>query len=246
MLELQNLVKNFPGHPGALDGLSLTVSEGEMMALVGPSGCGKTTTLRCINRLEEPDSGTITLDGIDLRNANVISHRRACGYVIQEIGLMPHWTVRQNVATVPRLLGWLRETREARVDELLEAVGLPPETYGDRMPSRLSGGERQRVGIVRALAARPSLLLMDEPFGALDPLTRAEMHALLKSLLAGEQTTAVFVTHDLAEALELADRVAVMRAGKVVQVATPEDLRANPADPWVEAFLRSVLHVSLE
>ncbi len=159
---------------------------------------------------------------------------------------MPHWTVRQNVATVPRLLGWLRETREARVAELLEAVGLPPETYGDRMPSRLSGGERQRVGIARALAARPSLLLMDEPFGALDPLTRAEMHALLKSLLAGEQTTAVFVTHDLAEALELADRVAVMRAGKVVQVATPEDLRANPADPWVEAFLRSVLHVSLE
>ncbi|MFQ5893743.1 MAG: ATP-binding cassette domain-containing protein [Nitrospinota bacterium] len=226
--------------------MSLTVREGEVVALVGPSGCGKTTTLRCINRLEEPDAGTITLDGTDLATLDVISHRRACGYVIQEVGLMPHWTIRQNVATVPRLLGWDPEAREARAAELLDAVGLPPATFGDRRPSQLSGGERQRVGIARALAARPRLLLMDEPFGALDPLTRAEMHALIKALRVREPTTAVFVTHDLAEAMVLADRVAVMRAGTVAQVATPEALRASPADPWVEAFLRSVLRLSVE
>ena len=221
-----------------LDRLSLNVEPGELLALVGPSGSGKTTALRVMNGLEQPDSGKVSIDGEPIGQRPLWELRRNMGYVIQDVGLFPHWTVEKNIACVPALLGWPKRQRDARAVELLEEVGLSTE-YLSRYPSQLSGGERQRVGIARALAGRPRYLLMDEPFGAVDPLTRLRLRGLVGALRAAENVTTVLVTHDLQDALILADRIAILRRGRLVLVSTPGELTAQPKDPWAEEFLRA-------
>ena len=224
--------------PGAVHDLSLEIPSGEIVILVGPSGCGKTTTLKMINRLIEPTSGRILIDGADTRQRDPNELRRSIGYVIQQIGLFPHRTVAENVATVPRLAGWDRRRTGARVSELLELVGLPAAQYAGRLPAELSGGERQRVGVARALAADPNILLMDEPFGAIDPIARERLQNELLRLQQVVRKTIVFVTHDIDEAVKLGDRVALLSAGAVVeQYAPPAELLARPATPAVTAFL---------
>ncbi|HUG42343.1 MAG TPA: ATP-binding cassette domain-containing protein [Longimicrobiales bacterium] len=233
-LEAEDVVKRY-GPVVALDGVSITIFEGECVALVGESGSGKTTLLRAFNRMVDPDAGTIRVAGLDVAAADPIALRRSMGYVQQEGGLLPHWTVRRNAETVP----WLRNDtgRGARAEEALALVGLDPATFGDRHPRQLSGGQRQRVAIARALAGRPSLLLMDEPFGALDAITRGELHESFEALRAEIRTTTVLVTHDLREAARLADRVAVMRAGRIEQVAAPGELVDAPSSGYVAALL---------
>ena len=216
--------------------MSLTVHAGEVLALVGRSGSGKTTLLRLINRLIEPDAGEVIVDGKSTRAWDPIALRRNTGYVIQDAGLFPHMTVAANIAVVPRLLQWPDAKVLARVDELLTMVGLAPVTFRDRWPDQLSGGERQRVGLARALAADPKLLLMDEPFGALDPITRAELHLEFKLLQASLRRAVVLVTHDMAEAFELADRVAVLFEGQIIACDSPAAVGASP-DPRVAALL---------
>ena len=235
MLELRDVTKTYAGHGAALRDVSLRIEQGQTLALVGPSGCGKTTALRLMNRLIEPDSGELFWDGTSLRDVDIIAHRRSCGYVIQDVGLLPHWTIAQNIATVPRLLEWDSRAIEQRVDELLHAVDLDVSLKA-RRPAQLSGGQRQRVGIARALAAKPKLLLMDEPFGALDPLTRAKLRQLVQRIRKKEKLTCVLVTHDLQDAMRLADRIAVLRDGQVVHVGDTAELDACP-DPWVREFL---------
>ncbi len=236
-LEFIDVRKSFgPGTP-AVDGLTLRVGPGEAVALVGPSGCGKTTALRLANRLLDADSGEVRVFDAAVREQDPVALRRRIGYVIQEGGLFPHWSVRENVETVPRLLEWPPERRGARARELLALVGMPPEEFGARRPRELSGGQRQRVGVARALAADPALLLMDEPFGALDPIAR---RSLQKEFLAWRErlTPAVLlVTHDLSEAFRVADRVAVMQAGRILQVGTREELIGRPADAFVREFV---------
>ena len=219
----------------ALDGVSLAVEAGECVALVGESGSGKTTLLRCFNRMVAPDAGVVRVDGADVADRDPIALRRSVGYVQQEGGLLPHWTVLRNAAMVP----WLNGAAEAGQEgaDALEMVGLPPETYGGRWPAELSGGQRQRVAIARALAGRPSILLMDEPFGALDAITRAELREAFMALRDRIRTTCVLVTHDMAEALMLGDRVAVLLEGRVEQVGAPEALREVPATDYVERLL---------
>jgi osmoprotectant transport system ATP-binding protein len=233
----------------AVRDLSLEVRDGEIVIFVGPSGCGKTTSLKMINRLVEPTSGTITIDGKNTRTRDVNELRRSIGYVIQQVGLFPHLTVAENVATVPRLDGWDRARTAARVEELLELVGLPPATYARRLPAELSGGERQRVGVARALGADPPILLMDEPFGAIDPIARDRLQDELLRLQGVVRKTIVFVTHDIDEAVKLGDRIALMsRGGVLEQYATPAELLARPASPFVEDFLgegRMVRRLSL-
>jgi osmoprotectant transport system ATP-binding protein len=221
----------------AVRNLSLEVEPESLLVLLGESGSGKTTTLKMINRLVEPTSGTITLEGQDIRALDPISLRRRIGYAFQGIGLFPHMDVAQNVATVPRLLGWGRAETERRVDELLELVGLPPERYRRRYPRELSGGQQQRVGVARALAARSKVLLMDEPFGALDPITRDELQTELKTLQRRLGLTVVLVTHDMTEALLLADRIAVMKDGLVLGHDTPERLLSTPPHPYVAELM---------
>jgi len=222
----------------AVDDLSLEIGDGEIVVLVGPSGCGKTTSLKMINRLVEPSSGTILLDGRDTRNYDVNQLRRSIGYVIQHVGLFPHLSVADNVATVPRLVGWDRRRTRTRVEELLDLVGLPPAKYAGRLPAELSGGERQRVGVARALAVDPPVLLMDEPFGAIDPIARDRLQDELLRLQTVVRKTIVFVTHDIEEAIKLGDRVALMQTGGVLaQYATPAELLARPASPFVVDFL---------
>jgi osmoprotectant transport system ATP-binding protein len=221
-----------------LENVSLSIGAGEIVALVGRSGSGKTTLLRLINRLIEPDSGGVVVGGRPARSWDAIELRRQIGYVIQDAGLFPHMTVASNIAVVPRLLSWAGQRISARVDELLNMVGLDPDTYRDRWPDQLSGGERQRVGLARALAADPTLLLMDEPFGALDPITKFELHAEFKRLHAILPRTVVLVTHDMAEAFTLADRVAVLSDGQVVTCDSPAAVRAS-TDPRVSALVRS-------
>ncbi len=224
--------------PLAVDDLSLEIADGEIVVLVGPSGCGKTTTLKMINRLVEPTSGTILLDGRDTRQYDVNELRRSIGYVIQQVGLFPHLTVAENVATVPRLLGWNRARIATRVDELLDLVGLPPAQYAKRLPAELSGGERQRVGVARALGADPPVMLMDEPFGAIDPIARERLQDELLRLQRVVRKTIVFVTHDIDEAIKLGDRVALFRVGgRLAQYSTPEELLAHPASDFVTGFL---------
>jgi osmoprotectant transport system ATP-binding protein len=221
----------------AVDDLSLTVEDGEVVALVGSSGSGKTTTLRMINRLIEPTSGTITIDGRDVMTMPTHELRRGIGYVIQQSGLFPHRTVLANVATVPRLLGWNKRRALARARELLELVGLDPE-FGDRYPAQLSGGQQQRVGVARALAADPPLLLMDEPFGAVDPIVRAQLQREFAKLQRDLHKTVIFVTHDVDEAILLGDRIAVLETGgRLAQLAPPAELLSNPASPFVADFL---------
>jgi osmoprotectant transport system ATP-binding protein len=221
----------------AVDDVSLEVSAGELCVLIGPSGSGKTTTMRMINRLEAPSEGRITVDGREIGSLDVVALRRGIGYVIQQVGLFPHFTVADNVSVVPRLLGWPAEKRRRRAHELLSLVGLPPERFADRYPRQLSGGQQQRVGVARALAADPPIVLMDEPFGAVDPVTRKQLQRELRRVQAEVRKTIVFVTHDIGEAFLLGDRVVLMSDGRVVQNGTPADLLRRPADPFVTSFI---------
>lgn len=213
--------------------MSLDIQPGELIVLIGPSGCGKTTLLKMINRLYEPTSGTITIDGAEIRELPAPELRRTIGYVIQQAGLFPHMHVHDNIAVVPRLLKWTKQRTAERVNELLDLVGLPNETYSRRYPMQLSGGEQQRVGLARALAAEPATMLMDEPFGALDAITRSRLQDELKRIHRQFGQTILFVTHDVEEAVRLADRIVVMRAGKIIQVASPLDIVSAPADDFV-------------
>jgi len=238
MIRLQSLSKSFDaGRTFAVRDLSLHVEPGELLVLLGESGCGKTTTLKMINRLIEPTSGHIVVDGLEIRREDPVRLRRHIGYAFQMVGLFPHMTVGQNVAVVPQLLHWPKPAVRARVNELLELVNLPPAQYWNRWPRQLSGGQRQRVGLARALAGRPRIMLMDEPFGALDPLTRDTLQQEYRKIHAALQLTSVMVTHDMTEALLMADRIAVMSAGRIVQVGTPGELMTQPADPSVQALM---------
>lgn len=236
MIELFDVTRRF-GEEAAVDGISLRVDSGELCALVGTSGCGKSTTLRMINRLIEHSEGEIHIDGQPIRRFKEDSLRRRIGYVIQSTGLFPHWTVARNIGLVPRLLKWSPERIESRVEELMALLGLPRETFADKYPDQLSGGQAQRVGVARALAADPDILLMDEPFGALDPITREALQDELRELQARLHKTIVFVTHDMDEALRLADKLVVMDAGRIVQQGTPLELLHEPATPFVESML---------
>jgi osmoprotectant transport system ATP-binding protein len=224
----------------ALDRASLSVERGETVVLVGESGSGKTTLLKLFNRLETPTSGAVLVGGEPVESSDAIALRRRIGYVQQEGGLLPHWTVERNVELVPVLLGWTAERRRTRVEELLDLVGLPASVYGARYPRELSGGQRQRVAFARAIAADPAVVLLDEPFGALDAITRLELHdefRRLKRLKSRLGKTFLLVTHDLREAFRLADRVAVMKSGRVLQVAQPDELERKPADAYVARLL---------
>lgn len=233
-LEWRNVDKTF-GEKKAVDHFSLEVPEGELLVLIGPSGCGKTTSLKMINRLVEPSSGSVFVDGKDIAGVSATELRRHIGYVIQQVGLFPHMTVADNVAAVPRLLKWDKDRISARVEELLDLVGLPADEYADAWPSRLSGGEAQRVGVARALAADPPILLMDEPFGAVDPLTREILQREFLRIQPTLGKTVVFVTHDLDEAIRLGDRIAVMNEGRLVAAAAPGELLLD-ADPFIRDF----------
>jgi osmoprotectant transport system ATP-binding protein len=224
--------------PGAVNDLSLTVPAGKICVLVGPSGCGKTTSLKMVNRLIEPTSGQILIDGVDIATREPTVLRREIGYVIQQVGLFPHQTIAENVATVPRLLGWPTARQRTRSDELLALVGLDPARYGPRYPSQLSGGERQRVGVARALAVDPPVMLMDEPFGAVDPIVRERLQNEFLRLQEALAKTILFVTHDIDEAIKMGDRIAVLKQGGVLaQYATPAELLMDPADDFVEDFV---------
>jgi len=229
-----NVSKRFPNvEVPAVDDVSFTVKAGQFVVLLGPSGCGKTTLLKMVNRLYEPSSGSITIDGTEIRDLAAPALRRRIGYVIQQTGLFPHMRIADNVAVVPRLLGWDKRKIANRVDTLLDVVGLPPETYRRRYPSQLSGGQQQRVGLARALAAEPTTMLMDEPFGALDAITRGRLQDELRRIHRRFGQTVLFVTHDIDEAVRLADKIVVMRAGKVVQFDTPLQIVTRPADDFV-------------
>lgn len=249
MIRLTGLTKAYEGADRlAVDHLSLEIPDGEIVILIGPSGCGKSTTLRMINRLIEPDEGTIELDGLDVRTLKLEELRRGIGYAIQGVGLFPHWTVHENIGTVPWLRGWKQERIDARVIELLELVGLDPARYGPAFPDELSGGEAQRVGVARALAADPPVLLMDEPFGAVDPLTRDRLQREFLGIQERLRKTVVFVTHDIDEAIKMGDRIAVMREGRLVQYDTPERVLAYPVDEFVQGFVgteRAIKRLSL-
>ncbi|UBV42555.1 ABC transporter ATP-binding protein [Deinococcus taeanensis] len=236
MIALEHLEKRY-GETLAVRNLNLTFPEGQLTTLLGPSGCGKTTTLRMINRLIEPTGGRVLLNGQDTRSLRPEVLRRGIGYVIQQIGLFPHLSVAQNVATVPDLLGRERHATQRRVDELLDLVGLDPGTYREKRPAELSGGQAQRVGVARALAADPPVLLMDEPFGALDPLARDRLQDAFRAIQRRLGKTVILVTHDIDEALRLGDRVALMRGGEVAQFGTPDDLIHRPASTFVRQFL---------
>jgi osmoprotectant transport system ATP-binding protein len=238
VISLEHVSKFFGSGAPAVDDLSLDVAEGEVCVLIGPSGCGKTTTMKMINRLIEPDRGRILVNGTDVSAADPVRLRREIGYVIQQVGLFPHQTVAQNVGTVPRLLGWDRARTSNRVDELLAMVDLDPGSYGQRYPHQLSGGQAQRVGVARALAADPPVLLMDEPFGALDPLVRERLQAEFRRLQGELRKTVVFVTHDLDEAVRVGDRIAVLAVGgRLEQYAPADEVLAAPASPFVADFV---------
>jgi osmoprotectant transport system ATP-binding protein len=238
MITLDTIRKQYPDGTVAVQELSLEVADGDIAVLVGPSGCGKTTTMRMINRLVDPSSGTIYVDGDDISKVDPVKLRRRLGYVIQQVGLFPHQTVAANIATVPQLLGWDRKKTRLRVGELIELVGLDPDQHSKRYPHELSGGQRQRVGVARALAADPPVLLMDEPFGAVDPVARDRLQAEFLRLQEQVRKTIVFVTHDIDEAVRLGDRIAVMReGGHLEQYADPSTLLSHPQTPFVADFV---------
>ncbi|MDK2867929.1 MAG: osmoprotectant transport system ATP-binding protein [Clostridiales bacterium] len=239
MVYFENVEKRYPDGTLAVDGLNLEIQSGEFVVLIGPSGCGKTTSLKMINRLEECTGGKIYVNGKDIMTLNPVKLRRQIGYVIQERGLMPHHTVAENIATVPLLLGWPKKKIDARVDELLDMAGLPKEKYKYRLPAQMSGGQQQRIGVLRALASDPEVVLMDEPFGALDPISRDNLQNELLTIHKKLKKTIIFVTHDISEALKLADRIVLMRRGKIEQIGTPEELLNNPATKFVEEFIGS-------
>jgi osmoprotectant transport system ATP-binding protein len=238
VVAFEHVTKRYGNGPPAVTDLSLEIRAGEICVLVGPSGCGKTTTMKMVNRLVEPTSGRVTIDGTDVASLPAVDLRRRIGYVIQQVGLFPHLTVAENVAVVPRLLGWREPRITERVEELLELVGLDPGAYRSRYPAALSGGERQRVGVARAMAADPSVLLMDEPFGAVDPIRRERLQNEFLRLQARLRKTIVFVTHDVDEAIKMADRIAILQVGGVLaQYDSPDRLLAAPASPFVEHFV---------
>jgi osmoprotectant transport system ATP-binding protein len=236
MISFENVTKTFQGRL-ALDDACFSVRSHEFCMLVGPSGAGKSTALRLVNRLIAPDSGSIHIDDDDVAALDPVALRRRLGYVIQSIGLFPHWTVGENIATVPRLLGWTRRRTDERIDELLTLVELDPASFRDRRPHQLSGGQQQRVGLARALAADPNILLMDEPFGALDAVTRDTLQTEMVRIHAATGKTILMVTHDIDEAVRLGERIVVFEGGKVVQDATPEEVLARPANDFVRALV---------
>ncbi|MDR2610208.1 MAG: ABC transporter ATP-binding protein [Clostridiales Family XIII bacterium] len=239
-LEFKHIVKHFPGSAGnAVDDVSLTINEGEFITIIGTSGSGKTTLLKMVNRLVEPTSGSICLLGEDILDRDPVKLRRGIGYVIQQVGLFPHMTVAQNIATVPKILKWDKERIAARTDELLELVGLDPDEFRGRYPAQLSGGQQQRVGLARALAVDPAAMLLDEPFGAIDAITRAKLQDELIAIHRKHKRTYLFVTHDVSEAFKLGDRVLVMHEGKALRFDTPEAIERNPGDGFARELLES-------
>ncbi|WP_333763548.1 betaine/proline/choline family ABC transporter ATP-binding protein [Streptomyces sp. IBSBF 2390] len=237
MIRFEQVTKRYPDGTTAVDDLSFEVAKGELVTLVGPSGCGKTTTMMMVNRLIEPTSGRILVGGEDIAAVDPVRLRRRIGYVIQQVGLFPHRTVLDNTATVPALLGWKRTRARARAAELLDLVGLDPKTYGPRYPEQLSGGQRQRVGVARALAADPPVLLMDEPFGAVDPVVREQLQDEFLRMQSAVRKTVLLVTHDIEEAVRLGDRIAVYGQGRIEQFDTPGVVLGAPATPYVASFV---------
>lgn len=237
MIEFDNVTKVYNDDTVAIEDVSFTVEEGTTTVLVGPSGCGKTTTMKLVNRLEDPTEGTVYFDGTDVLSQDRVELRRDIGYVIQEIGLFDHMTVGENVATVPELKGWEQDRIETRVDELLDLMDLPADQYRDQYPSSLSGGQRQRVGVARALAADPDVLLMDEPFGALDPITRSSLQDEFLEIQEQINTTILFVTHSVDEALKMGDKIAIFDVGELVRYDTPEKILENPGSEFVADFI---------
>ncbi|MDH6235848.1 ABC transporter ATP-binding protein [Cryobacterium sp. CG_9.6] len=239
LIELKSVTKQYPNQPvPAVQDFSMTVQPGELIMFVGPSGCGKTTTMKMINRIIEPTSGSISIDGRDVLSLNPSELRRHIGYVIQQIGLFPHMTIAENIAVVPKLLGWSKGKTNDRVYELLTTVGLEPEDFAHRYPKQLSGGQQQRVGVARALAADPPVMLMDEPFGATDPITREKLQAEFLRLQASIGKTIIFVTHDFDEAVRLGDRIAVLsNRSQIEQFDTPANILTNPANDYVSSFI---------
>jgi len=236
MIQFEHVSKNY-GKAQILKDLSFTVKDGEFAVLIGPSGCGKTTSLKMINRLLEPDKGKILIDGNDISKGNPVELRRHIGYVIQQIGLFPNMTVAQNISVVPKLLKYSSQKREEITRDLLKMVNLPYEQYGNKYPNELSGGQQQRIGVLRALAASPPIVLMDEPFGALDPMTREILQDETKKIQKKLNKTIVFVTHDMGEALKLADTIIFMNSGRLEQIAPPEEMLSRPASDLVRSFL---------
>ncbi|WP_339226300.1 betaine/proline/choline family ABC transporter ATP-binding protein [Oceanobacillus sp. FSL K6-2867] len=236
MLEFHNVTKRYGNGKPAVNSLNLTIEKGEFICFIGPSGCGKTTTMKMVNRLIDISDGAILVDGKNIKEQDPVELRRSIGYVIQQIGLMPHMTIRENIVLVGTLLKWSKEKKDKRACELIKLVNLP-DTYLDKYPHELSGGQQQRIGVLRALAANPPLILMDEPFGALDPITRDALQEEFKKLQRELNKTIVFVTHDMDEALKLADRIVIMKDGEIVQVDTPDEILRNPANEFVEEFL---------
>lgn len=237
MIIFKDVTKQYPDGMVAVNNLSLTISEGKLVSLVGPSGCGKTTTMKLINKLIPLSSGTITINGEDISKEDDVILRRNIGYVIQRIGLLPHMTIEENVSLVPKLKGWKKVDYERKVNDLLDLVGLDPSTYKKKYPLELSGGQQQRVGVIRALAGEPPIILMDEPFSALDPISREQLQAELKLIQKNIHKTIVFVTHDMDEALKISDEIVVMKSGYIQQIATPEQLVQSPANNFVRSFI---------
>ena len=240
MIQFENVSKQFNDGTNAVKSLNFTINKGEFFVLIGPSGSGKTTTLKMINRLINISDGTIFINGKKISDYDIHELRWSIGYVLQQIALFPHMSIEENIAIVPEMKNWNKEKIRKRVDELLEMVGLEPETYRHRKPSELSGGQQQRVGVVRALAADPEIIIMDEPFSALDPITREKLQDDILKLQKSIKKTIVFVTHDMQEALKLGDRICIMKDGQIVQIGTPDELIYNPANDYVKDFIGKV------
>lgn len=236
MITFENVTKKY-NDVTVVDDLNLTINGGEFVVFIGPSGCGKTTSLKMINRLIKMNHGKILIDGKNINEMDAVELRRSIGYVIQQIALFPNMTIGENITVVPKLLKWSKEKRDKRAKDLLEMVGMPYAENINKFPNELSGGQQQRIGVLRALAAEPPIILMDEPFGALDPMTRDNLQDELKSLQRKLKKTVIFVTHDMDEAVKLADRIVFMRDGRILQAATPEEMLRNPADPMITNFM---------
>ncbi|TFB19628.1 ABC transporter ATP-binding protein [Filobacillus milosensis] len=237
MIEIKQLSKSFNDGTEALKHIDVHFNEGELTCIIGPSGCGKTTLLKHINRLIAPTNGDIEISGSSILNQDIVELRRSIGYVIQQIGLFPHMTIAENISVVPRLLNWSKQKINDRVDEMLEMVNLEPEVFRNRYPLELSGGQQQRVGVARALVGDPDIILMDEPFSALDPISREQLQDQLKSLHKQLKKTIVFVTHDMDEALKIADRIVILRQGEVEQIGRPDEILQNPETDFVKSFI---------
>lgn len=237
MIKFENVSKKYGDSPEAVRCLNFEINNGELLVLIGPSGCGKTTTMKMVNRLITHSEGRIIIDGKDIDTLDPVLLRRNIGYVIQQVGLFPHYTIEENIALIPKLKKWREPEIKDRVNQLMKTVGLEPDMFAKRYPRELSGGQQQRVGVARALAANPDIILMDEPFGALDPITREQLQDELLRIQAEMHKTIVFVTHDMDEALKLGDRIAIMKEGELLQMGTPDQLLSNPSHGFVEEFI---------